>query len=191
VRVVGVGTCIEYAPSTSALREDLSPLGPISRYARCKVAVYEHLMALARAAGLPHAWARIFYPYGTGENSGRLCSALLARLKRNEPLALRTPRSVKDYLHVDDVAAALLALVEGRMAGACNVGSGEGIEIRELALRLARLLGRDELVTEAAQESVDTHPYVVADTGRLKSLGWSPTVSIDAGLGDLAAHFGA
>jgi len=184
-----LGTCIEYAITGQRLREDTTPLAPVSTYARCKCELHERL----RGQGTPHsalrtphstalAWARVFYPYGEGEHPARLASSLIARLRQGEPVTLRTPRSVKDYIHANDVATALLAVVEQRFAGAINVGTGEGVAVETIARELARLLQRPELIQMPENSPADPLDHVVADVTRLRALGWRPQVTLEAGL---------
>ncbi|NJM55497.1 MAG: NAD(P)-dependent oxidoreductase [Verrucomicrobiae bacterium] len=180
-----LGTCIEYEITGQRLVEDTTPLAPASTYARCKCALHEQL----RQGGLPKstglAWARLFYPYGKGEHPERLLSMLIAKLQRGEPVTLRTPRSTKDYIHVDDVGTALLHVMERQFVGAINIGTGDGVTVESTARELARLLGRSNLVQVAGNPPADPLDYVVADATRLRTLGWRPCVTLAAGLRQL------
>ena len=181
--VAGTGTCIEYAASASALNEDSSELGPKFPYSRAKFALFEWLRAACAAAPSKWSWFRIFYPYGPGEHPSRLTTTLIQQLRAGRGVDLRTPQSVKDYIFVDDVAQAMCEAMEARMPGAINVGTGQGISIRELASRIAQLMGaHPALVRPAAELACDPTPNVIADNQRLQSLGWRPRTSLDAGL---------
>lgn len=177
-----LGTCIEYAMTGRPLVEDVTPLDPRFPYSRAKVALHRELEPLLRRHDARLAWARIFYPYGEGEHPARLCSSLLARLRAGQPVQLRTPESVKDYLHIDDVARALGLLVQQQFSGTVNVGSGEGVRVRTVAAKLADLVGRPELVEVVPGAAPDPLDHVVADVTRLRGLGWRPQVGLDAGL---------
>jgi len=181
-RLVALGTCIEYAVTGTLLNEDATPLGPASAYARAKVALHRSLIEGLRGSGVSVAWARIFYPYGPGEHPARLASALISRFRAGEVLRLRTPRSTKDYLHVDDVGDALMALARSPAEGAFNVGTGVGVTVEAFARTLAGLAGRPELVQADDSGVVDPLDHVVADASRLRALGWSPKVSLVDGL---------
>jgi nucleoside-diphosphate-sugar epimerase len=178
----GVGTCIEYQIGNQPLSEERTPLVPTTTYARCKNELRQALEAEANRRGFGFGWGRVFYPYGPGEHPSRLCSALIRKLSQGEPLVLKTPDSTKDYIYIDDLAAALLAAVEHRYRGAINLGTGAGATVRDIAERLGTLLGRPELVQAAAQPDPDPFPFVVADASRLKALGWQQQVSLDEGL---------
>jgi nucleoside-diphosphate-sugar epimerase len=182
--VVALGTCAEYRPSAQPLDEARSPLEPRSPYGRAKHALGMALSERARVAGARLAWARIFQPYGVGEPAARLCSTVARRLAGGERVTLDTPNAVRDWIHVDDVAAALLCLVEGRVDTVVNVGSGVGRTVEDVALTIAELLGRRDLVAAGAV-AADAFGPLVADPARLRGLGWKPRVELAAGLATL------
>jgi len=187
--VAGTGTCIEYAASTAALRETSSKLDPIFPYSRAKVALFEWLQAAGAAAGVGWSWFRVFHPYGPGEHPNRLTTMLIQQLRAGKYADLRTPQSVKDYIFIEDVAQALCEAMEAGMTGAINVGSGQGISIRELAALIAKLLGADPALVRPADEiGCDPTPNVIADNQRLLSLGWRPRTSLEAGLQRLMSN---
>jgi nucleoside-diphosphate-sugar epimerase len=183
-----LGTCIEYQITGQKLVEDVTPLAPASTYARCKCELHDALTVQSsefkvQGSRFPElAWARIFYPYGNGEHAARLASSLITKLRRGEVVSLRTPRSIKDYIHMDDLATALLSVVERRFNGAINIGTGEGVAVETIARELGALLGRPELIQVPADPPVDPLDYVVADATRLRSLGWQAQVTLEAGL---------
>lgn len=177
-----LGTCIEYAVTGQPLNESTTPLDPRSPYAQAKVGLNQALERALAGSGMTLGWARIFYPYGPGEHPARLASSLLGRIRSGQPLVLRTPHSTKDYIHEDDVGSALLTLAQDRFEGPVNVGTGEGVTIEAFARLLARLAGRPDLVTLPADPVRDPLDHVVADAGRLRSMGWKPRVALVDGL---------
>ena len=182
---VVLGTCIEYAPADTPLTEDRSPISPRSLYAKSKVALHERLRNDPITKPMPLAWARIFYPYGRGEHPQRVCTSTANKLLRGDTIELRTPDSVKDYIHGEDVAAAIMCILENRFDGAINVGTGTGVSIWDLANRIAGFVGGQERVKRAPVEARDPYPRVVADANRLRSLGWAPVVPLEQGIREL------
>lgn len=177
-----LGTCIEYGITGRPLAEEVTPLNPVSPYARAKSELHRRLQAGFLPTSAALAWARIFYPYGEGEHPARLASSLIAKLRRGEPVALKTPRSTKDYIHADDVASALLAVIGQRFAGAINVGTGEGVTVEAIARKIGQLVGLPDLITVPENPPSDPLDFVVADATRLRSLGWRPQVPLAVGL---------
>ena len=184
--LAGTGTCIEYAPSPMPLREDASRLAPAFPYSRAKVETCQRLKALSEAAGTAWTWFRVFYPYGEGEHPDRMPSVLMRKLAAGEELELKTPDSVKDYIHVADAAGAMLAALEYKLTGPVNIGTGTGLRIMDLALAIARCCGSDaRLVRSAATPAADPFPITVANTSKLFASGWRPRVELEAGLARL------
>jgi nucleoside-diphosphate-sugar epimerase len=180
--IVGLGTCVEYQITDQPLSEDSTPVIPTTTYARCKNELRIALEADAQAKGLCFCWGRVFYPYGPGEHPSRLCSSIIQKLGRGEKITLKTPASTKDYIYINDLAAALLAVVEAKSRGAVNLGTGEGTSVRVLARGLAGLVGKRESIAEADPPDPDPFPYVVADATKLKGIGWRPAVTVEEGL---------
>lgn len=180
--IVGVGTCIEYKITDALLAEDRTPVDPTTRYSRCKNALRETLEAGARQDGSRFCWGRVFYPYGAGEHPARLCSSLIQKIRRGEKLLLKTPHSTKDYIYIEDLAAAILLTVEKQFTGTINWGTGVGVSVREIADTVAGLLGRPELVDEVSPIEKDPLGFVVADATRLLGLGWKPEHTLRQGL---------
>jgi len=185
-RVVCVGTCIEYKITGLTLREDSAPLEPNSIYARSKHALHKRLRRSLAGGDVTLTWARLFYPYGPGEHPARLASSLLQKLRAGESVAINHPLSVKDYLYIDDVASGLLALAQAGFDGPVNLGSGDPVTVGEIARRLGELAGRPDLVRLPDAPVPDPLDFVVADSTRLRSIGWNPSVDLPTGLARLA-----
>lgn len=188
---VALGTCAEYGHSDLALAEDSSPLQPASVYARSKHALHRDLREVMHTSGARLAWLRIFYPYGEGEHPRRLCSSILRSLRQGEQVRLKNPDSVRDYIHIDDVAGALVRICEHGADGAINVGTGRGVTVREVARRIGERVGRPELIQTEPEPVPDACPRVVADIRKLRGLGWEPRVSLETGLDRLVSRLSA
>jgi nucleoside-diphosphate-sugar epimerase len=185
--IVGLGTCIEYQITGQPLSEDRTPIAPATTYAKCKNELRVAMEAEAKKSGFSFAWGRVFYPYGPGEHPSRLCSSIIAKLGRGEKMVLKTPQSTKDYIYIDDLAAALLAVVENKFSGAINLGTGAGTTVRDIAHTIGRLMGRKELVGEASPPEPDPLGDVIADATKLKSLGWEQKTNLTQGIQALLA----
>jgi nucleoside-diphosphate-sugar epimerase len=144
-RMIGVGTCVEYA-NLPRPRSEEDPLAPSSLYARCKHAAHLVLEELFAREGARLAWARLFHMHGPGERAARLIPAVAAALRAGQPFALSPGEQVRDHLDVRDVAAALLHLAACDFTGPVNVCSGQPVTLRTLLETLARELGHVELL---------------------------------------------
>jgi nucleoside-diphosphate-sugar epimerase len=184
VRFVGVGSCAEYEWSEPLLSEASTPLRPRSLYGVCKDATRRLLEAGSERAGVSFAWGRLFFIYGPDEGSGRLVPSVADALAEGRPARTSDGEQVRDFLHVEDAARALSALLLSDLRGAVNIGSGEGVRVAQIVETLGRLAGRPELIELGAVPRPDGDPpEIVADTSRLRQeLGWAPKIGLEAGL---------
>ncbi|UPY37438.1 NAD-dependent epimerase/dehydratase family protein [Sediminicoccus sp. KRV36] len=184
-RAVGVGSCAEYAwTEAETYTEVSSPLAPATPYGRCKLALSEGFAA-AGMMGLSTAWARLFFPYGPGDGEQRFIPSMLARLRAGEAFDTTSGIQRRDFIHIDDVGAALAALTRSSVTGAVNIGTGEGVALREVALELAASLGAEPgLLRFGALPIRPGDPLsLIADASRLRhEVGFTSAISWREGL---------
>jgi nucleoside-diphosphate-sugar epimerase len=183
--LIGLGTCIEYKITNEKLSEITTPIAPETTYARCKNELRVALETDAAANDFQFCWARVFYPYGPGEHPSRLCSAIIQKLSRDEKILLKTPDSTKDYIYIDDLATALVAVTEKRFVGSINLGTGTGTTVRQIAQTIAAQLNKTSLVEEAHPPETDPLGNIIADATNLHKLGWRPAYTMERGLNAL------
>lgn len=180
-RAVIAGTCAEYDWRYGCCVERVTPLVPASMYGICKSALSAMADAFARRTCVSVAWGRVFFPFGPNEYPERLTSYVIRSLLRGEAALCTRGDQLRDFLIVDDVADAFVALLDSAVTGPVNVGSGEPISISEFLVRIADRLGRRDLLQLGAKEKpADDAPIVVADVSRLREeVRWSRTYSLD------------
>jgi nucleoside-diphosphate-sugar epimerase len=183
-RAVFAGSSYEYDWNYGYCSESLTPKNPGNFYGLCKNSLQSMLNGYSTLAMLSSAWARIFFLYGPNEHPDRLVSSVICSLLRDEPARCSHGMQVRDYLHVYDVADALVSLLESEVQGPINIASGYPIALREIVMTIGRKLNRESLVQLGAigARANDT-PLVVGDIQRLSSeLGWRPRYRLDQGL---------
>jgi nucleoside-diphosphate-sugar epimerase len=181
-RFVGAGTNFEYASDAGWLSED-SPTRPNSLYAASKLSLFHVLEQLALLRETRFAWARIFYQYGPEESEKRLVPAVILPLLRGQDARVTAGEQVRDFLHVEDVARAIVTIAKSDARGAVNVGSGVPITVRDLCLTIADLCGgRSRLALGALPYRVGDPMFVCANTQKLKALGFTPRLDLSRGL---------
>jgi len=95
----------------------------------------------------------------------------------------------REFLHVDDLAAAVLFLLEKYDSPEIiNVGYGEDISIRELAELICDVVGfRGELKWDRSKPNGT--PRKLLDVSKIKKLGWQPRISLRDGVVQLYEWF--
>jgi nucleoside-diphosphate-sugar epimerase len=181
-QIIMVGTCAEYDTDVGFLRED-GPTRPTTLYAATKLALCLIGRQLAIAAGVKFAWGRIFYLYGPCEDERRIVPALIRALLSGEPFPATHGEQVRDYLHVEDVAAALWTLAEQRATGIFNISSGVPVTLRQVMETIGNVIGRTDLIRFGMLPYRNWDPrFICGDNQRLRAMGWRPRYSLQEGL---------
>ena len=192
-RFVGVGSSAEYHVVTGPCIEDTTPIRPVSLYGRCKAACWMATEAFAQHYGFTAAWARVFLPYGPGEDPRRLIPSLLAALSTGTSIGVTDGSQVRDFVHVTDIAELLVRLLASSEAsGAYNVGTGRGISVRQVIEWIADHFRARDLVRFGARPARDDEPSsLVADMAKVERvLGWHAPTSLERGLERLLRETG-
>jgi GDP-4-dehydro-6-deoxy-D-mannose reductase len=181
------------APPGGAGFDESAPLRPETAYARTKAAA-DALGAAYAERGLAVVRARPFNHTGAGRPAtyveARLARdvAEIAAGRRATRLELANADSRRDFLDVEDVVDAYLALLDPRVpAGAYNIARGEPVSMRELAQKLCRLAGvAPEIVaTRDPQRAPDA---TIGSAAKLRAAtGWRPRRALDDTLRELLA----
>jgi nucleoside-diphosphate-sugar epimerase len=195
IRAVMAGSCVEYDWSTvSVCEERKSPLAdsgaaPLSPYAAGKLALQRAVAAFSDREQLSAAWGRIFFQYGPYEHTERLVASVIGHLLTNQPALCTHGQQIRSFLHVADVGAAFVKLLDSEVQGPVNIGSDERTSLADMIERIARRIGRSELVRLGARSApAGEPPILLPDVGRLREeLHWQPRFTLDEGLADAIA----
>lgn len=181
-RIVMVGTCAEYDTDAGFLHEE-GPVRPATLYAASKLATKVVVERLAERGGVPLAWARLFFLYGPDEDPRRLVPALIRALLAGREFPATDGEQVRDYMHIDDAAAGLTALLGSSVPGVFNICSGEGMRLRRIMQMVGDEMGKADLIRFGAQPRRDWEPpFISGDNAKMRSLGWRPGRDLADGL---------
>jgi GDP-4-dehydro-6-deoxy-D-mannose reductase len=174
---------------------------PHTVYAATKLAQEALALQAWRADGVRVVATRSFNHSGAGQAQHFLLPALVSRARALAAvpgeagvLRLGNTTPVRDFLHVSDVVAAYIALVERGAAGEVyNVASGTGTSVGALAQRiLARAGVSASLESDPALVRRVDVPALVGDATKLRAAtGWAPRRTLDDLIDDLITHHDA
>ena len=183
-RIVVTGTCAEYDLDYGFCSEEHTPMRPATMYGATKHAFQILLDRAAGDLGIEVAWGRLFFLYGPGEPPETFVVSVVTSLLRGELAACTHGRQLRDYLHVADVASALVHLLDSGFTGPVNIASGRPVSLAAIATTAGRLLGREHLVELGALATApDDPPLIVGDIRRLQNrVGWRPSLDLEKGL---------
>ncbi len=189
-------SCIYPKEAQQPISEDSLLTGPLEptndAYAIAKIAGITHIQALRRQFGLSFISAMPTNLYGPCDNfnleSAHVLPAIIRRMHsavsegRSTLKLWGTGRPRREFLHVDDLADAVLFLLRNYdQPMPINVGTGEDLTIRELASDIATVVGYDGSI-EWDTSMPDGTMRKLLDVSRLADLGWAARTSLQEGL---------
>jgi nucleoside-diphosphate-sugar epimerase len=182
-RILGVGSCFEYGSSSGPCGENSTACRPTTLYGEAKLGAARHFLAAAeRGAGA--VWGRVFFPFGPHEAEGRLIPSLIRSCLTGRTFDCSNGEQLRDFIYVEDLADAIVAVLDSELTGVVNLGSGEARSIRSVIEHFSARLGASELVRFGAVEAtgVDAEPMIVADVSRLRrATAYAPRFGFEAG----------
>ena len=188
---VGFGSQAEYGRQDHKL-DEAAPTVPTTLYGHSKLAACRVTQAMCRLKELRHAWLRLFSAYGPRDNPSWLIPSLITKLEAGAVMEMTACEQIWDFLYIDDLADAAVAVVELQTAtGIFNLGSGAGRPLREMAGMLRDIVRPEgKVVFGALPYRPDQVMHLEADIARLTAAtGWRPATSLEAGLEATARWF--
>ncbi|MGY6529678.1 MAG: NAD-dependent epimerase/dehydratase family protein [Cyanobacterium sp.] len=182
-RFIGIGTCFEYDFSLGYLSES-SPTKPLTLYAATKVALATTLSQLSAVTDMQTVWVRLFYQYGKRESVNRLIPAIICSLLKNEEVKTTEGEQIRDFLYIEDVASALLEISKSKLTGVVNIGSGQPMTVKEIALKIGKILDKSHLINFGALPYRANDPMFICANNYLlkKQTNWQIKYDWEVGI---------
>ncbi len=157
---------------------------PVSPYVISKHAV-EHYLEFFRAAhGLPYVIVRYGAVYGPRQISNALPD-YIRKLNAGEQAAMYGTSKTRDYVYIDDVVRANLAVLDApddHPHPVYNIGTGEETALLDLYQKAAKLLGKEASPIMHPDRPGEQIRYALDYSKIKQELGWEPKVTLDEGL---------
>lgn len=212
-RLMQLGSsCIYPKFADQPMREDALLTGTLEPtnepYAIAKIAGIKLCESYNRQYGTDYRSVMPTNLYGPGDNyhpeNSHVVPALIRRFHeaqeqgQAEVVIWGTGTPYREFLHVDDMAAASLFVLDlekktydahtDPMLSHINVGTGQDITIAELAQTIARITGFEGAITFDTSKP-DGTPRKLMDVSRLAAMGWQATIGLEDGLRDAYRWF--
>jgi GDP-L-fucose synthase len=189
-------SCIYPKFATQPISEDALLTGALEPtnewYALAKIAGLKLCQAYRKQYGRKYISVMPCNLYGPNDNfdlqTAHALPALISKFHAakqrgaKEVVIWGTGTPMREFLHVDDLADAVVFLMNRYDAAEpINCGAGFDVTIKELAERIARVIGfAGNLVYDVAKP--DGTPRKLMDSRRLTALGWEPRIGLDEGI---------
>ncbi len=195
-------SCIYPRDCAQPIKEEYLLTGPLeatnSAYAVAKIAGIELIKSYRKQYGYKWISAMPTNLYGPNDNFDLETSHVFPALIRKFSEAAKKGTAVqlwgtgspkREFLHVDDLAKAVVVLLEKYDKDEhINVGSGEDVTIKELAETIAAAAGFTGDVQWDSSKP-DGTPRKVMDVSKIKSLGWAPQISLVDGIKQTVEYY--
>ena len=189
-------TCIYPKLAKQPIKEEYFMTGSLEptndAYAVAKIAGIMMINAYNRQYGTNYISVMPTNLYGPNDNfdleTSHVLPALLRKFhdakanKKNEVVMWGTGKPRREFLHVDDMADAVVFLMENYNENEIiNIGCGEDIPLTELAQLIAKVVGFDGKIVNDTTKP-DGTPRKLVDVTKLLELGWKPKISLEEGI---------
>lgn len=184
------GNELKPSPTPETKMPCLSSVYALSKYDQERLC-----LMVGKAYNIPTVALRFFNVYGTRQSLSNPYTGVLAifasrLMNNNPPLIFEDGNQKRDFVSVLDIAlASRLALETPEAADEVfNIGSGNAYTVVEIAEKLARILGKEDILADVnGKYRVGDIRHCFSDISKAKAiLGYEPQVSLKDGLIELA-----
>jgi UDP-glucose 4-epimerase len=198
-KVLFAGSRLQYGHVDHLPAGEDAPQQALCLHAIHKQTVEKYLELYRRLFGIRYSVARVTNPYGPGQPSARTSYGVINRMIHlaiaDRALTIYGDGTqLRDYVHVDDVVAALVAMAASPAADgrAYNVGSGTGTKMVDLAAQVIAIAGRgriEHVEWPPLAQQVETGDFVADVSLIARQLGWQPAIALHDGLEQTVAFY--
>ena len=179
-----------YGNATKIPIPEEHPTNPISPYGITKLATEKYALMFNELEALPIVCVRPSNAYGDRQrpfvHQGFVATAMASILQQKKITIFGKPGTIRDYIHVSDVANGIIAALDHGIPGAFyNIGSGVGRSNQDVLAEifpLADAAGLQPSIKTAPPRPFDVPVNVLDSTKLFKETGWKPLISFPEGI---------
>jgi nucleoside-diphosphate-sugar epimerase len=187
-KVVCASTSEVYGNPESLPIPETHPLDTRSPYAASKAAADMLAQSFAHSYEVPVSIVRPFNTFGPRQSPRAVIPAILVQALERDEIELGAVEPVRDFTYVDDTVEGLLAVARWTDGDSrvVNLGTGEGISVRDLVGLIGEVLGKQLSIRNDPRRERPSRSEViqlVSDPSVAASeLGWSAKVPLEEGI---------
>ncbi len=187
-RILVIGSAMEYdlIGNTQRVISETHPLGPVSPYAVSKVIqdllalsfFYSYRLQIVRARPFNHIGERQTTDFAIPHFAQQIVA-----IERGQQTEIHVGNldAVRDFTDVKDVVEAYVLLMEkGTTGDVYNIGSGRGYTMQQMLDTMCHLAKTPvKVITDPNKVRPLDVPAIIADSSKIRKLGWQPKISIE------------
>lgn len=174
--------------------DSTTPEHPETAYAQAKCIAYEKTADLCRSYGIRQYWPRLLSAYGPFDRESTLVMSCICASREKKSLELTPAGQIWDYIYIQDVAEALLAVWEYGVPGKrYAIASGKGRELKEYIAEIAKETGYPQLLEGIGKKdyAVGQVMYLVGNVRELaEDTGFIPKWDFTRGIRETVKFVG-
>ena len=186
-RAIYAGSGFEY-DITDKILSETTPRKPKTLYAECKNELHDAAIKYAKDNKLSFGWGRIFGVFGHNEKETRLTPKIMNCMKENTVFELGAPNNILDYMYSKDIAHAFVEFLKKDYEGDVNICSGKGILLKDLALLIQKLYGKEKLI-KFDDKKPSSLTYIGDNTIMKSVIGYTPQYTLEKALKEIIADY--
>jgi dTDP-glucose 4,6-dehydratase len=179
-----------YGTCEGIVKED-APANPSTPYASSKAAADQLLEVYRKQFGFPVLWVRATNVYGARQQLFKIIPRSTIYVKAGKRIQLHGGGvAVKSYIHIRDVSRGELAILnQGRLGQLYHLSPDSGVAVKDVVATICKRMGKSfsEAAEAVAERPGQDKAYVIDSTLARTELGWKPEISLEQGLGEVAA----
>lgn len=174
--VVYVSSAVLYGDGQCSPHRETDPASAVDTYTRVKINAEQRVLSQNGSV------ARLANVYGPGMSMSNVLSRILGQLDRDGPVTLQDTTPVRDFIWIEDAAAAIMKMATEQAQGLFNIGTGIGTSIGKLARLLLDEAKQTERKVVSKQADARQSCLILDITKAKQYLNWQPSVSLNEGL---------
>lgn len=169
------------------------PRRPVSPYGVAKFATEAYLFFYKVQYGIDYValrYANVYGPRQDPHGEAGVVAIFCGRILEGQPCTIYGDGGqTRDYVFVGDVVRANLAAIRGTVSGPFNIGTGVETDVNQLYRALAEVAGTAAAPTHGPARPGEQRRSVISAARAARELGWTPQVTLRAGLAQTFAFF--
>ena len=185
-KFIQIGSSIEYGKLRSPQKEKaIKKINTFSKYGNAKLASTLFLLARSREKNFPFSILRLYLVYGPNQDNNRVIPFVINNSLKANRFNCSPGFQLRDFLYIDDAVNAIYKSLKSNKNNGeiINIGSQKPIKIRDLILKIIKLIGKGKPIFSKIKIRSDEPIRLYPDISKAKDiLNWYPKFSLEKGL---------
>jgi nucleoside-diphosphate-sugar epimerase len=179
-----LGSSAEYGKTTEPCNASRTIANPEDLYGKMKLETFHKIKVLSDQFSKRFTWARIFQPYGPGQDDKRFIPAAINSFKANKEFKCNSPNTILDWITTRDIANGVYWSLENELSNLIDLGTGKGFSLRQVLEELTSIIDLDSKLMNFNEKNDLVHatPLIVSKDSPLLKNGWVASDNLQSGL---------